>query len=349
MSLPTPAKTWQFAINQTLAAPASGSAGSSALMYAIKQSLIGFASSPWVVLYSCNSTTAGTAGDGVDRWSSAANVVLGGNASAHSWIVLKQAGMGAGNYQIVISASDELTATAPNTTYNTISIIESKNAGFTGGSTTTRPTATDEIVICNYGATGGGQSLGAWGGTLTSAARRLHVLQSTDGACTYIIVCAGGVAWAAFVLAAPALRISSGWSNPTFAASISSASASSVYPLAAGTLSQATPSAGVGRALIGSTAARLTLTCEGNSSSLAPADTTYGNVANELSGEWPIYPIGVTSPTAGVRGSHATMVDLWFGSSARSTGDTYDASSLTFAQFGNLIVPWDGSSVPGVS
>lgn len=92
----------------------------------------------WTCDYSCDSVTAGSAGDGVDRWGGtgafdATKIVRASGASAHSWMVLKSPA-GLGPFYMLIrfnSANDyqwEFTF--------------SKTA-FTGGSTTVSPTATN--------------------------------------------------------------------------------------------------------------------------------------------------------------------------------------------------------------
>jgi hypothetical protein len=86
------------------------------------------ANSVWAVDYSCNGTTAGTAGDGVDRWATYANVVQANSGTAHSWIVLVKSGL-----YCLIDA---------NNATNNVRISFSKVA-FTGGSTTAGPTSTE--------------------------------------------------------------------------------------------------------------------------------------------------------------------------------------------------------------
>jgi hypothetical protein len=97
---------------------------------------------------------------------------------------------------------------------------------------------------------------------------------------------------------------------------------------------------------IGSTIANIFLQCEGNAANLGPSDTTYGNAANQVDSNWPLWPIAIASATSGVTGRHGTMTDMWFGSSARSSGDRYPAGgSAQFAQFQSFVVPWNGGAV----
>ena len=142
----------------------------------VKDALIAFASTPWTMRYSCNSVTAGAAGDGVDRITTNANLVWASAGSAHSWIVLRQTGI-ATNFELLLSCEN---AHASGTT---LMIVVSPAAGFTGGTTTARPTATDEVVL-NAAAV-------AWAASAVTALR-WHLQQSTDGQCTRIITCAAG-------------------------------------------------------------------------------------------------------------------------------------------------------------
>jgi hypothetical protein len=69
------------------------------------------------------------------------------------------------------------------------------------------------------------------------------------------------------------------------------------------------------------------------------------NSANDFDSSWPFFPIGIASTQASHRGRHGTLYDIWWGSSATASADTYPADgSRQFAQLGNIILPWDGST-----
>ncbi len=72
------------------------------------------------------------------------------------------------------------------------------------------------------------------------------------------------------------------------------------------------------------------------------------SIANDFDLSWPFAPVGIASQTSPGRGRHGTIFDLWYGSSGVATGDDYpDTGTLhQFIQLGNLIVPWNSSSVP---
>jgi hypothetical protein len=320
MALPTLSKTWQFNVNNAQAAQGTALADHRKLLRAIKNALIGFATNAWALRYSCNSTTAGTAGDGVDRWSSDTDLVWANAGTAHSWVVLRQTGI-ATNFEMLISCE------AANGSGNTLTLVISPSAAFTGGSTTARPTATDEIVLI---------SNVAWSGIGSAdLSLRWSVMQSTDGQCTRVIICNSGAVSAYWIIDKPA-NPTTGWSNPSV---LFAAAASPTVAVLAG-------SAAPGRMRSGSTTGNVQMLCEGNNVTLGPIDTTWGNIANEISSEWPMVPIAFASITVGVRGRHGTFQDLWFGSVSVSSGDTYpNDSSNQFAEFGCLILPWNGGSV----
>jgi hypothetical protein len=326
MALPTLTKTWQFSTNN-IASGASTLDISRTFHLAVKNAMTGFASSPWAMGYSCNSVTAGTAGDGVDRLTTNANFVWGNAGAAHSWWVLKQTGI-ATNHQVLFSCESNSATGA------SFTIVVSPNAGFTGGTTTARPTATDEIVI---------YSSSAWTPTSGTAQIRWNLMQSTDGQCTRLITFTGGTAQNQFIFEKPYQPVT-GWSN---ASASWAAHGTQLTYTTLGSLS------GALSARIGSTAALLSMSAESLITGVAnggfATNTNFGNIANEVTGEWPMLPLGMISVTNPVRGRTGTFQDLWIGSGAVNLADTYPSgTSRQFVQFGCLIFPWDGS-VPVLS
>lgn len=87
----------------------------------------------WTVDSSCDGTTAGTAADGVNRWTDATKVIRANGAVAHSWMVLKHATLG---YWLLID-------------YNGAADYNVKmwlgKAAFTGGTTTAAPTVATSV------------------------------------------------------------------------------------------------------------------------------------------------------------------------------------------------------------
>lgn len=115
------------------------------------------ANSVWTVKYSCDSVTAGTPGDGVDRWATFANAVFANNGVAHSWFVLENTTLG---YQVCVDLN--------NTAATNVGFVAAEIATpFSGGTTLTRPTATNEFLM---GTT-----------TISSTANFLFISDTTTG------------------------------------------------------------------------------------------------------------------------------------------------------------------------
>lgn len=91
------------------------------------------AANTWTCYYSCDGTTAGAAGDGVNHWTDYTKVVQAGTGSAHSWIVLYNATLGL--YRIIDA----------NNATNNLRESFSKVAP-TGGTTTSGPVTTNGWV-----------------------------------------------------------------------------------------------------------------------------------------------------------------------------------------------------------
>jgi hypothetical protein len=179
MALPALQKTWQGGttlggtdlINQTILAANL----QKDTLLAIKNALITFNLANWTVVGSSDSVTA--AMDATDRWVTNANLVWATTAgTVFSWIVLQQTGIQA-SFQMLISL--EILAAA-DTNREDVYMGVSFSAGFTGGSTTARPTATDEHAgaILDW--------IGAEGGTPTD--KVLTCIQSDDGECTRVVI-----------------------------------------------------------------------------------------------------------------------------------------------------------------
>ena len=311
MPLPSLSKTWQHTVNQSAAAQGSANATNRNVLRLIKNALNGFGSNPWTVVSSSNGTVANSS----DNWNSTSDMVGANAGSPHSWIVLRQTGI-ATNFELCIDCSSATGAVG--------TIVISPSAGFTGGSTTARPTATDEIVVIN-GST--------WTNNSSDVTVRYSVSQSTDGQCTRVWGAAAGSVVFFWVFDKPADPVT-GWSNPSASWAISGP----------GTYSTVV-STSAGRMRSGSTTGSLQMICDGGTTSAAN-DTTWANVANEISSEWAIYPMSFACTTSTIRGRHGRFFDLWASSSALATGDTFPGDgSATFVQVGIVVLPWNGGAV----
>lgn len=320
MALPTLTKTWQGIYGLAIA-ESSALLAQRSMFFALKNALLSMPLAPWVMRYSCNSATAGTAGDGVDRLTSSTNFIWAAPGAAHSWFVVRQTGISA-TFELCFSFESASTTGAN-------MLLHMSSTGFTGGTTLLRPTAADEVQVHS----------GTWNLGITNYSTRLTVMQSTDGQCTRIITAANNAAQAYILIERPYLP-TPGWANPVVACANNGSAGFNVTVLASTTTAPL-------RMRIGGITTGGAMTCEGTATAALSTDSNVGLLANEVSGEWGLYPLGFVATTAGVRGRHGQLQDLWFGSGGANSGDTYpnDASNR-FAQFGHLVIPWNGSGVP---
>lgn len=132
-------RSWTVSLNNVPASQATLDAQAKSIIRALKDciKLAGY-----TVEYSCDAVTAGTAGDGVDRWSADANLTWnapdGTNAVKHSWFVLKRANGQLPNSKFTYILIDLSTGAS---SQQQIAVQVSSSA-FSGGSTGVAPTAT---------------------------------------------------------------------------------------------------------------------------------------------------------------------------------------------------------------
>lgn len=307
MALPSLTKTWQFNVNNAQTAQGTALADNRLALFNIKTAMIGFGTQPWTVVSSSDSTASGN----TDKWVAATNLVWNTAGSAHSWIVLKQTGIGS-NAQLLISCSAS-SGSGLNAT-----IKFSPSVGFTGGTTTADPTATDAITFINGV---------AWTTINTDVALRWSVMQSTDGQCTRVFVFSGGT-------------LTSFWMIEKFANATGGTPGASNTGWGFATTLLSVVNTFNGQTNQNGTTAATIISYE-SASNIA--------IASEVSGAWDMFPIGIVcTATAGCRGKLGTIQDAWFGSSGIALGDTYPATGsplAQFVQFGLLILPWNNGAV----
>lgn len=320
MTLPTKVKTWQYSVNNlnTVVPGDTIVTVNQRLLFGIKTALISMATNPWTVVSSSDGVTAGAG----DKWLTSANLNWNSAGSAHSWIVLKQTGVAA-NYQIMLGC----TAGTSTTTYN-MSIAVSPSAGFTGSSITADPTATDQINLASG-------ALWANGNTIANSV--YHVMQSTDGQITRVLITAHGFLSGFWNFERP-FNPATGWSNPCIqllSATGTITSNAATYTLLNGTANS------LFRHVSTNYSAYLTSegfinTHSGGQLSVAP---------NDLDHEFSFWPIGIMSTTSGARGRHGGLTDLYWGlPGTHPTGTTFPHTlAHTWAQFSHLIFPWNGT------
>jgi hypothetical protein len=331
MTLPVPEKTWQFNVNQTAYTSGAQATDNASLLYAIKASLIGFGTAPWTVSGSSNGAGAG-AMDGVDRWASAANVIWNTTGNNHSWIVLKQTGIDVG-FEVLIDCN------VAQQYYLTVTWATS---GFAGGSATTAPTAAGSITSISAP----GSNMWAYGST-SAFSRILHVMQSTDGECTRIVVwCNSGLLnYAPYTLwmFEKVKNPVSSWTKPFFVlVPVGSSTAKATYAFL--------NDVNRGVAVIGSTYMYLYFSGEGMVSSLVP-EVLAQRRRNQINNQLWLGPIHLVCDMAGRRGLHGSIYDLWWGHWDSHLvggwdGTFPDDSTRQFWNCINLIFPWVGLNTP---
>lgn len=321
MPLPVLQKSWQYNVNQ---APISSH---SDLLYKIKNSMVSFSSNPWTVVSSSNSSVANTN----DNWTGSGSVVFQNNGSAHSWIVLKQVGI-ATNFQVLIVARRN-----PGGGSDVMFVLYSMNAGFTGGTTTARPTATDEQAFDSDNA-----SLVANSANLASTPARLHVMQSTDGQCTRVFIYVNSIPQTMLLFDKPRNPVS-GWTIP-HVAMYAVQQYNSGASVAQVTYAKLNDAADRVKSRVGTTNFNMFLTSEGCITSMIGEQQTF--VSDLDSSAYPMLPMGLFSTTSGARGRHGELFDIYWGSTIINEGDHYPGdSSKQFVQFGDIIHPWNGSTI----
>lgn len=317
MPLPSLVKSYDYTkINQSHTASGTQLTDAQTVMLAFANSLLTLGgSAAWTCPGSSNGTGTGAL-DAVNRWASIANLVWASAGSNHGWIVLKQSAIGAsGGLQMCIDLSNANSAN--------FTIVFSANAGFTGGTATARPTATDEKAY----------SLSWFSGSVSTV---LHVWGSTDGTIVHACVFSANVCVWNFHASNPANAIS-GWSH----ASVFWSQGNGNCNLASALYAAANASS-----VIGSSVCAMFLTGEASNNVLLEATMSF---ADDDTSEWPFGPIGLYTATASHRGRKGTIVDLWWGSQTAANADNYPADNTRqFVQFGHLIFPWNGS-VPLIS
>lgn len=330
MSLPTLELTWHFRPNRLIPMGASALATNRAWLLDFVDSLI--STTGWVdkdnssvtptnmgvVYYSSNSTTlgTGTAGDGVNRWSVATDLVWANNLSNHSWMVIYFAALG----MYLLTSCENSNANGA-----IITMIASPGA-FSGGSATTRPTAVVEIPLFS--------SITFGASSNTPADLRLHVLKSTTGKNWRIFNCVGGIPNTTILLEEAAAH-NPAWTTPNVFYGQGSTASSSTVALMNAAYNFA--------ARAGATTIALAASIPSVAGALLTALITS---ANGIDGTWPFIEHNLYSNTATKNGKHGYLRDWWWAPTTLTTGTTGPTTpppgqnQHQFAVVGNSIQPW---------
>lgn len=323
MPLPLVKKTWQYAHGSNTLSGSQKPDYDNSFLFA-KNALLAFGSNPCTVVGSSDGTTAAL--DGVDRITASSKIVNANTTSPHSWIVLNLVGMGSAQVMFDWNNSSILQ----------LGITFSPGGLFTGGSTTANPTATDSIVVHSNASQWIGQTAG------TGGQFRIHVMRSTDGTNTRVFFCINSLV-AGFWTFEKVWNPVSGWPLPYIAAAVGiSGNITDTSLLTFGNWPSNTKYSSQGP--LGSMPLFLTYEAAPGGGSNA-VGSRYA-IPNELSGEYPLCPVGLWhDTTVGQRGRHGSIPDMYFTVTGPVCGDTYPSDgSRQFVQMGQMIVPADGTS-----
>ena len=358
MTAPALQKTWQFKVNQDLNG-ANWITDRQRLLRTIKNGLIdgGTFTVPWTVSGSSNGATAGM--DGNDRWAANGDVVWNNTGAAHSWIVLRQAALGA-NTELLISCNTKDQGNNP--LFLTV-LLAVGGVGFAGGSTTADPTAPDTIstLLQPTFVTPVQAGIGYWmrGNSAVTFDCALHVMQSNDGECTRVGVFVGGSPMLWLIIdkvrnpvTSLAIPIFACWiADYNFSGVLTNdaplwldfmATSSPVYtetpPWRAGVMHHATADFNVN--FTTERTGSVALPTEG----AVPERTCKINALD--SSKLTLTAMGLYSKATGKSGRHGAVYDLWFGDSWAPVGRGYPSDAAPdFVHWRHIVVPWNGAAM----
>ena len=365
MALPTVTKTWAFSANNTHVW--NGDVWDRRTMFiAIKN---WFKSVGWTVRSSCNSSTAYN--DGTDSWSTAGNLNYNYNTSARSWLVMRAPAALGATYDVLFDCAQN---NGSGWSYNpsTMRICVAQNGYNLNGTTTAHPTAiSGHQVLCrgsdsNYG--------GQWGtGRPDSGySYRWHAMSTSDQKQFRVIICLNGFAQGIWIFERlDTVETPAVWTEPVVACIATTGnfnhqnSGSNYEPFIAGAVQFSSQwqagwcKSNIMAGLINTQQVTFYLTSEYISSD---SMVVQFGCSNEITGKWPLYPVGVACGDVGRRGRQGMMTDLWIGQGGIWNqnvgnpywgvvdGETYPNDGTTkLVQFGNLIMPWTGSAASPVA
>lgn len=315
MALPTKIKTWSY--TPCVQVPGTGSITTivQPMVLGIKNAIK--AMSGVTVKGSSNSVAAGM--DGSDRWSLSTNLVAAGNGVAHSWIVLTLANMG----------GVDLFIGWDSTQYENCRFKWSPGGLYTGGNTTTNPTATDEQDPVTTVDANSNQAQD----------RRYSVAVTSDGSALWWWAARAStigfgylMQLASTVVAAPAV-----WTPAVFSWSWST------RPIAITTGTFKARATGSGSAT--NVTGAFGYETFGGSSTPGTQALTGTSDMNGSTGIM-LQPLSFWSNTATAKGKYGNVYDLWYGLATAADGDTYpNDATRQFVHVGVFVYPWDGSAL----
>jgi len=332
MPLPTLEKTYQYArasaistINNRLVTTGSGSNDQKTILLRIVNDLIGFTNG-WTVVGSSDSVASGMAG--INRWAAIANLVfVTSGGTAHSWIVLSNA-----TVQICLDCTSPFGGSGVNAAF--MNVMMSVNAGFTGGSITARPTATDEVQVLPV-TTNVNFLDGAGSSTPTARDYITSVVMSNDKEITRVMIRIPNSRYSVNFFVEKVKNPVSGWTYPWIArwGAMASGNATSY-----GNCNDVVSVTGLSPGGV----MHMHQSSEGYISSMVGELLS---TPNEISNSWEMFPVGLVCATVGFRGFHGRRFDTYWVLDAHQDGDTFPGDGTrTWLVIGDQVIPWNGST-----
>lgn len=341
MPLPTLSRTWLHRVNLSCTED-TDTAHRQRLLFEIVQTILGLGtgwtdasgtsitpSSPWETYSSSDAVTV----DDTNRWVDLGDLVWAADGIAHSWWV----GVHEDFYGVGVPCYILIDCTQGGSHRNaTLGIYIAPNP-FGEGSTTTRPTAADEVEILP---TDGSMTTAPWQGPATADEDHrvgyLHAWLSSDGRCFRFIICRGGVDVALWDLFRDADYETDNWTQPMafmVASHNADTAIATVANFEAGGL------------------CRWWSRDDRNVEDRFPlmptvpyvdGDPTTALSAISMSGAsgFGAMQLAAVTPAAGLA---SAPVDLWWGRSAQA--DAQYGDDRTFTAFSDIVVPWNTSIV----
>jgi hypothetical protein len=311
------------------------------ILYLIKTQML---AAGWTVVRSCGYYDAGSGlawnYGAADHWPNAAAVRWKEASNKFGWIVLKNTNLHAGGngFQVMFALDAGVTLTYRMTMHTSI------EGGFTGGSDTAYPTATDAIVIYDdasdawYSTTGAGQP---------QCPLALNIWYSSDGQSFRV--------WGAGQILLNQVNEVMYSLHPMMFERLVNAPPWLDKPVLAGVMrwrrvSMATPgsTASYERTLFfgceGVVKCPVVLAAEGISNGLLINHTA--SQIPDMGGRWAVYPVSVISMSALVTGVVGTLADFWMVPDALASGDYFPGDgSRELAVIQNVLQGNDGTAV----
>lgn len=350
MPAPTIQNTWKFNVSQSISG-ANSSAFRQSLLLALVNSLLGqgswtddegspsSVSTPWEHVSSCDSVATSSS---TNLWDSASDLVWAAEGVAHSWIVLRSPDFFGDSDPLYM-----LLVCGPASTINSTLAVVFSRVGFTGGSTTARPTATDEHVARPVGGT---VTTAGWQGddnnTAASVACRLHVLMMDNGRGFKIYMTRAGVCIASWGLFR--CEDDAGWTEPYLfrLASADFGTGAEVEVLTEGNEDNGTTRLWYGRDQGGVGDFTAEIAIPYHNASLGNSIMTKS--LNGFNGGWLPMPICLIGIAPAAVAPIAVVPDEWFARAAAGTGSpgqNLDTGLNYMMQFGIYLVPWNDSVI----